>query len=159
MGAGHGISRIAPILQDITMRLKDGHDEVSLKRVDLYWLIDDQSYFEWFTKMLKDIEDDSTSKFFNYHIFFLDRSPEEISEKMMYISINATHRQTSLALLNNLSDRTRFGVPDWQREFSELQLSMGNLDSKVFYSGPSQYSRLLKKQSEKLGITFKQGAF
>ena len=159
VGAGHGISRIAPILQDITMRLKDGHDDVSLKRVDLYWLIDDQSYFEWFTKMLKDIEDDSTSKFFNYHIYFLDRSPDEISEKMMYISTNVSDRQTSLALLNNLSDRTRFGVPNWKREFGELQLSMGNLDSKVFYSGPSQYSRSLKKQSKKLGITFKQGAF
>ena len=51
VGAGHGISRIAPILQDITMRLKDGHDDVSLKRVDLYWLIDDQSYFEWFDSL------------------------------------------------------------------------------------------------------------
>ena len=53
VGAGHGISRIAPILQDIVIRLKNGSDIGKLKKVDLYWLIEDRNYFEWFTKMLK----------------------------------------------------------------------------------------------------------
>ena len=62
VGAGHGISRIAPILQDIVIRLKNGSDIGKLKRVDLYWLIEDRNYFEWFTKMLKEMDEDGSPK-------------------------------------------------------------------------------------------------
>ena len=159
VGAGHGISRIAPILQDIVMRLKDDQQQVKLKRVDLYWLIDDHSYFEWFTKMLKDIEQDGTSKFFNYHIHFLEKTPENIPEKMMYISTNVSEKQTNLSLISNLSDRTRFGMPNWKREFNELRSIADANDIKIFYSGPLQFSRALKKQGKKLNIMFKKGSF
>ena len=159
VGAGHGISRIAPILQDIVMRLKEDPDQVVLNRVDLYWLIDDQSYFEWFTKMLKDLEEDSTSKFFNYHIHFLDRSPEDISEKMMYISTNISDKQTNLSLLDNLSDRTKFGIPNWEREFKALRSTINANDSKIFYSGPLQFSGAIKKEGKRLGFIFKKGSF
>tara|TARA_Y100001934_G_C12357107_1_gene778713 strand:- start:796 stop:2283 length:1488 start_codon:yes stop_codon:yes gene_type:complete len=157
--AGHGISRIAPILQDIVMRMKDGDSNVSLKRIDLYWLIENQSYYEWFTKLLKDMEVDSLSKFFNYHIFFLDKSPEQISEKMMYISTNVSNKKSKLSLVNNLSDKTRFGIPKWEREFAQISSFVECKDRKVFYSGPIQLSGNIKKQSKKAGIPFKKGSF
>ena len=78
--SGHGISKIAPILQDIVIRLQDGSGVGSLEKVDLYWLIEDKTYFEWFTKMLKDIERDGSTQVFNYHIYFLERS-RDLSRK------------------------------------------------------------------------------
>ena len=102
VGAGHGISRIAPILQDIVIRLKNGSDLGRLKKVDLYWLIEDRNYFEWFTKMLKEMDEGGSPKFFNYHIYFLERSPEEISRKMMYISTDVLESETNIDLVDNL---------------------------------------------------------
>ena len=159
IGAGHGISRIAPILQDIILRLKEAQDSIDLKRVDLYWLIDEDSYFEWFIKMLKDMEKDNTSKFFNYHIHFLDRSPDKISEKMMYLSTNISDKQTNLFLLNDLSDRSRFGFPRWEKEWGRIDSAFPNFKRKVFYSGPQKHSGSIKKACQKFNFTYKGKVF
>ena len=159
VGAGHGISRIAPILQDIMIRLQDGSGKGSLEKIDLYWLIEDKTYFEWFTKMLKDIEKDGSKQIFNYHIFFLERSPDEISRRMMYISTDVVENETSISLVDNLWSRSKFGIPDWGQELELLNSGDGQTDRKVFYSGPRRFSRTLKKECKKRDIEFNRGSF
>ena len=159
VGAGHGISRIAPILQDIMIRLQDGSGTGSLEKIDLYWLIEDKTYFEWFTKMLKDIEKDGSKQIFNYHIFFLERSPDEISRRMMYISTDVVENETSISLVDNLWSRSKFGIPDWGQELELLNSGDGQTDRKVFYSGPRRFSRTLKKECKKRDIEFNRGSF
>ena len=156
VGAGHGTSRIAPILQDIVIRLKNGSDIGKLKKVDLYWLIEDRNYFEWFTKMLKEMDEDGSPKFFNYHIYFLERSPEEISRKMMYISTDVLESETNIDLVDNLWSKSSFGIPDWEKIFSEFREDSNH---KVFYSGPNKHSRKLKNACKKSGFQFKKGKF
>ena len=156
VGAGHGISRIAPILQDIVIRLKNGSDIGKLKRIDLYWMIEDRNYFEWFTKMLKDMDEESSQKFFNYHIYFLERSPDEMSRKMMYISTDVLKSKTSIDLVDNLWSKSSFGIPDWEKIFSEFGEES---NQKVFYSGPNKFSKDLKKACKKSRYQFKRGSF
>lgn len=156
VGAGHGISRIAPILQDIVIRLKNGSDIGKLKRIDLYWMIEDRNYFEWFTKMLKDMDEDSSQKFFNYHIYFLERSPDKISRKMMYISTDVLNSKTNIDLVDNLWSKSSFGIPDWEKIFSEFGEES---NQKVFYSGPNKFSKELKKACKKSSYQFKRGSF
>ena len=156
VGAGHGISRIAPILQDIVIRLKNGSDIGKLKRIDLYWMIEDRNYFEWFTKMLKDMDEESSQKFFNYHIYFLERSPDEMSRKMMYISTDVLKSKTSIDLVDNLWSKSSFGIPDWEKIFSEFGEES---NQKVFYSGPNKFSKDLKKACKKSKYQFKRGSF
>ena len=157
VGAGHGISKIAPILQDIVIRLQDGSGVGSLEKVDLYWLIEDKTYFEWFTKMLKDIERDGSTQVFNYHIYFLERSPDEISRKMMYISTDVAENETSISLVDNLWSRSKFGIPNWEQELEPT--GSDQVDRKVFYSGPGKLSRSLKRECKKKGIKFNKGSF
>ena len=45
VGAGYGISRLAPILQDIIMQLKTNPNTLALKKIDLHWIIEDQFLF------------------------------------------------------------------------------------------------------------------
>ena len=156
VGAGHGISRIAPILQDIVIRLKNGSDIGKLKRIDLYWMIEDRNYFEWFTKMLKDMDEDSSQKFFNYHIYFLERSPDKISRKMMYISTDVLNSKTNIDLVDNLWSKSSFGIPDWEKIFSEFGEES---NQKVFYSGPNKFGKELKKACKKAKYQFKRGSF
>ncbi len=159
VGAGHGISRIAPILQDIVIRQRDENYTGKLKKIDLYWLIEDRTYFEWFTKMLKEMEEGGAPSFFNYHIYFLERSPEEISRRMMYISTDVMDNETNISMVDNLWQRSRFGMPDWKEEIGLLDSDDQKLDRKVFYSGPSRFVRSLQRECTKIGINFNRGSF
>ena len=50
---------------------------INLKRLDLFWVNSDDHYFEWFMKMLKNIDFPNSDKIFNYHIHFIEtRCPE-----------------------------------------------------------------------------------
>ncbi|MBT3179780.1 MAG: hypothetical protein HOB40_06315 [Candidatus Marinimicrobia bacterium] len=159
VGAGVGISRMAPILQDIAIRLQENPSSVNVKRIDLYWLNSDDHYFEWFTKLLDEIESKSESSFFNYHIHFIDKQPDEIKEKMMFISTNVMERETNVTLIDNLWGKSKFGLPDWNQELKELQNNHSELDSALFYSGPNQYKKAILLGCKNQKITFKQGQF
>lgn len=159
VGAGHGISRIAPILQDIVMRKEKQPDQIKIQRLDLFWLISNRKYFEWFTKLLDDIEHDDQSSFFNYHIFFLDKDPEKITDKLMYISTNVSQKQTDVKLINNLWGKSSFGYPDWSQELKDICFVDGNLAPSLFFSGPSKLKKDLEKTCDHLGISFRKGDF
>ena len=109
----------------------------NLKKIDLYWLIEDRSYFEWFTKMLKEMEEGGTKGLFNYHIYFVERSPDEISRKMMYISTDIHKNKTSISLVDNLWSKSRVGIPDWNEELGIIS-SVKNL---AYVSSMESYSK------------------
>ena len=159
VGAGNGISRIAPILQDIMLTKKNNPEKSNLKQIDLYWLIEDRSYFEWFTKMLKEMEEGGTKGLFNYHIYFVERSPDEISRKMMYISTDIHKNKTSISLVDNLWSKSRVGIPDWNEELGIISSVNKSEICKVFYSGPLKYVKNLKDNCRLRGLDFVRGAF
>tara|TARA_Y100001970_G_C14243213_1_gene866229 strand:- start:1500 stop:2987 length:1488 start_codon:yes stop_codon:yes gene_type:complete len=157
VGAGHGISRIAPILQDIALRLNNDSNKILLKRIDLHWIIEDHVYFEWFTKLLQDINDDSDM--FNYHIYFVDKSPDSFNEKLMYIATNAVDKSTKVSLIDNLWDITNFGLPNWSDKLTESRKKFSDLNCSVFYSGPRKYYNALKNSCRELKIPIKKNSF
>ena len=157
VGAGYGISRLAPILQDIFLQLKNDPNSISVKRIDLYWIIEDNTYFEWFTKLLNELKYESD--IFNFHIYFVDKSPHSFKEKLMYISTNASDKNTEVSLINNLWDVANFHLPNWIENLVEIGNRKSNLDNKVFYSGPRKYLKPLKKSCKKLGIAIDSKKF
>ena len=158
VAAEYGISRIAPILQDILLKIKNEPENTETKRVDLYWLIKDESYFEWFTKMLSDLDSEHSPEFFNYHIYFLDSDPDSVKNRMLYISTDLNKNITETALVDDLWSVSRLGVPDWSRELSNMKTKHQG-SSKVFYSGPSDLRKPLKRECKKLGLTFQKKIF
>ncbi len=150
VGAGYGISRFAPILQDIFLQLKNNPNSLPLKKIDLHWIIEDHTYFEWFTKLLHDIND--KSGVFNYHVYFIDKTPGSFNEKLLYISTNAGEKNTDVSLMDNLWDASSFGLPAWDDMLMENRDKKSDFTSKVFYSGPGKYLKPLKKSCAKLKI-------
>ncbi len=159
VAAGHGISRMAPILQDIMLKIKNEPESISIKRVDLYWLIEDESYYEWFTMMLAELDKEQTSEFFNYHIYFLDRSPDSVKNRMLYISTDITKNETKTTMVDDLWSVSKLGIPDWSKELSNLSAENSEMDSVVFYSGPGQLRGSLKRECKDKGISFQRGLF
>ena len=141
------------------LKLKKNPEDISISRVDLYWLIEDDSYFEWFTMMLHKLNEDYNMEFFNYHIFFLDKFPDDINKKMMYITTDVSKNKTKTKLVNNLWSVSRFGMPKWDKELTELNEIFKDKQPVVFYSGPSKLIKSIKKQCSVLGIDFKKGYF
>ena len=159
VGAGHGISRIAPILQDIAMRSKKEPENITLKRIDLFWLSSDDHYFEWFTKLLNEINFSDADTLFHYHIYFVDRQPENMKEKMMYISTNILKKETDVVLIDNLWGKSSFGIPDWSSELKNLLSKKDLTKSKLFYSGPRNMKGNIQSECKKLDISYHEGNF
>ena len=157
VGAGYGISRMAPILQDIALRVKNNSNTISVKRLDLHWIIEDQAYFEWFTKLLHEIKD--PTGIFNYHIYFVDKTPDEFNEKLMYISTNVGDKNTNVSLLDNFWDVSGFGLPNWKDKLEKNREEFLDLNCSVFFSGPRKYLKSLNKSCRKLGITLNKKRF
>ena len=143
VGAGYGISRMAPILQDIALQLNNNKNSIAIKRIDLHWIIEDKMYFEWFTKLLQTIKDEN--ELFNYHIYFVDKSVADFNEKLMYISTDVGDKKTDISLIDNLWDVSHFGLPNWEKEFLKNREGFIELDCTVFYSGPRKYVKQIKK--------------
>ena len=75
---------------------------------------------------------------------------------MMYISTDVLNNETNIDLVDNLWNHSSFGMPNWEKLFNKFDRPSGN---KVFYSGPSKFSRTLKKACAKKGIVYKKGSF
>ena len=159
VGAGHGISKMAPILQDIALKSQNNSEPINLKRLDLFWLNSDDHYFEWFMKMLNDIRFPNTDQFFNYHIYFLDRAPEDLKEKIVYISKDVINNSTTIDLIDDLWHKSSFGKPDWKIEFERIKKRVSDFQPNIFYSGPRNLKSSLKKECKKQGFSFQQGKF
>ena len=105
------------------------------------------------------MEDFGTKGLFNYHIYFVERSPDEISRKMMYISTDIHKNKTSISLVDNLWSKSRVGVPDWNEELGIISSVDKSEICKVFYSGPLKYVKNLKVNCRRKGLDFVRGAF
>ena len=148
---------MAPILQDIALRLKNNSNTISVKRIDLHWIIEDQTYFEWFTKLLHEIKD--SAEIFNYNIYFVDKTPDEFNEKLMYISTNVGDKNTNVSLLDNFWDVSGFGLPNWKDKLEKNREKFLDLNCSVFFSGPRKYLKSLNKSCRKLGIPLNKKRF
>ena len=157
VGAGHGISKFAPILKDIRQKLKYGKHNI--KKIDLYWLVLNQSYFAWFAKILNDFKNDDLNVTFNYHTYFIDKEPDQVNDKLLFISKDVFNDKTEIKLIEDLWNGSSFGKPNW---YEELRINKTkNKTSKInlFYSGPDNFYKDLKDTCNSLNINFNDKNF
>ena len=159
VGAGYGVSKLAPILQDIAVRYQDDRQELLINKIDLYWLIKDEMYFEWFTKLLQEIEFAGDTRFFNYHIYFIDKNPLELKDKLMYLETDLLNAKTDIKLLDNHSFKTHIGTPDWNQELNRIKENSGMSKVDLFYCGPGSMKGKLQVECLKQDISFSQKKF
>ena len=152
VGAGHGISKFAPILKNIREKLKFG--KTNIKEIDLYWLVFNQTYFAWFVKILNDFKNDNLHVNFNYHTYFVDKKPDQINDKLLFISKDVLNNKTEIKLIKDLWTGSSFGKPNWNKNLKSKKSKDETSKFNLFYSGPDTYSKELKDTCGKLNITF-----
>tara|TARA_B100001250_G_scaffold306673_1_gene268548 strand:+ start:2043 stop:3542 length:1500 start_codon:yes stop_codon:yes gene_type:complete len=157
VGAGHGISKFAPILKDIRQKLKYGKHNI--KTIDLYWLVLNQSYFAWFAKILNDFKNDNLDVIFNYHTYFIDKNPDQVNDKLLFISKDVLNDKTEIKLIEDLWNGSSFGKPNWYDELKINKSKSKTSKVNLFYSGPDNFYKDLKDTCNKLNINFNDKNF
>ena len=152
VGAGHGISKFAPILKNISQKLKYGKSNI--KEIDLYWLVLNQTYFAWFVKILNDFKNNNLHFNFNYHIYFVDKKPDQINDKLLFISKDVFNNKTEIKLIEDLWNGSSFGKPNWNEDLKNKKSKNKRSEISLFYSGPKAMSREIKDTCDKLNINF-----
>ena len=109
--------------------------------------------------MLHEINFADADTFFHYHIYFVDKQPENMKEKMMYISTNILDKETDVILIDNLWGKSSFGNPDWSTELRELQSQNESRKSRLFFSGPRNMKGNIQSECKKLNISYLEGDF
>ena len=159
VGAGHGVTKLAPILQDIAVRYRSEDPELAVDKIHLYWMIKDDMYFEWFIKLLQEIELYGDTKFFHYNMYFIDKHPLDLKDKLLYLKTDIAHGRTDVTLLDGHGLRTHIGMPNWNREISQIKKSSGTNRVDLFYCGPGSLKGDLQTECIKQSIPFSQRKF
>ena len=159
VGAGHGVTKLAPILQDIAIRYRDDDQDLAFDKIHLYWLIVDDMYFEWFIKLLQEIEFIGDTRFFYYHMYFIDKNPLELKDRLLYLKTDILNGKTDITLLDDHGIKTHIGLPDWNKEMSRIKKNTGTNKVDLFYCGPSKLKGKLQKECLKQDISYSQRKF
>ncbi len=157
VGAGHGISKFAPILKDIKQKIKSGGH--NFKKIDLYWLILDKTYFSWFIKFLNDFKKNDLKSIFRYHIYFLEKKPDQLNDKLLFVSKDILNDKTNVNLIEDLWTNSSFGYPRWSKELKNNRIINKGYNSNLLYSGPDNFIDDIKGVCSDLDIKFNNKNF
>ena len=156
VGAGNGVSKFASILQDLAIRNKNRQEKINVKNLYFIWLSEDNYYFEWFKKLLFDLQNTYDLDIFKYHIYFVDKTASMLPKNMMYISKDIYKNGLDVNLITHSNDDISTGAPDWCSKLSSIKAEFGEEDIYLFYSGPKKYKKEIKLGCTKEKILFSE---
>merc|ERR1739848_592123 len=179
IGTGIGVTPFASILQSIMHRYWQvkrqcpqcqfqWSDEISstlnyhLKKVDFFWINRDQKSFEWFVKLLSQLEieqseqDGVMSRFLDMHMYVtsaLQRT--DMKAVGLQLALDLLHEKEKRDLVTGLKSRTNAGRPNWNKVFTKIKEQRKGKVT-VFFCGNTSLGRTLKLKAEEFGFKFKK---
>ncbi|XP_012438876.1 respiratory burst oxidase homolog protein A [Gossypium raimondii] len=157
VGLGIGITPFVSILKDIATRLKKSSinhaacGEGSLEKIPLkaylYWVTREQSSFNWFTDVMKEIADANQKQAVVEVFNFLTSVYQEGDARSALITIIQSLYQAKygIDIVSRTPLHTQFGRPNWFNIFSKLARRHRGARIGVFYCGPMTLARELEK--------------
>ena len=159
IGAGIGVTPFAAILKSIfAQRRMYGADAMPVKKIHFLWLNRAHESFEWFSKMLIQLEDEDTDGILNINIFITGIKMDARSSTLD-IALDLFRTQTKRDLITGLHAPTRFGRPDWTEFFQEVADAHQSEPVDVFFCGPPRLSADLHRQAQAHGFSFRREIF
>jgi len=181
IGTGIGITPFASILQSIMHRYwqvkkkcpkceYQWSDDISsnmfnLKKVDFFWINRDQKSFEWFVKLLSQLEIEQAehggamSRFLDMHMYVtsaLQRT--DMKAVGLQLALDLLHEKEKRDLVTGLKSRTNAGRPNWNKVFTKIKEQRKGKVT-VFFCGNTSLGRTLKLKCDEFGFTFKKETF
>ncbi|XP_059056075.1 NADPH oxidase 5-like [Achroia grisella] len=180
IAAGIGVTPFASILQSIMYRYWSArrhcprclhswasdlpHHNMTLNKVDFFWINREQRSFEWFVSLLSQLEMEQAEqggaeRFLDMHMYItsaLQRS--DMKAVGLQLALDLLHEKEKRDLITGLKTRTNAGRPNWDKVFKQLQEQHKGKVT-VFYCGPPQLARALRLKCDQFGFHFRKEVF
>lgn len=158
IGAGIGVTPFASILRSFLARRRAGGAK-DLEKIYFIWLNRDQKNFEWFIDLMQTLESDpATADIIDIRVH-LTRLKAALTSASLTIAMEVYHEQRGMDLLTGLRAPTRLARPNWRQVFGAIQEAHPDSDVDVFFCGPEGLSRVLARESGRLGFGYKKENF
>lgn len=160
VAAGIGVTPFASLLQSIEHRRRAGDPSLRLRKLHFVWVNRDQAAFEWFVRLLAQLEAEDHDGFFAFHIYLTGaRCEADLKSGMLHIALDLLHDQTQADLVTGLRTRTHTGRPDWDHLLAGIAGQHPGERVDVFYCGPSGASHALRRASSRHGFGYREERF
>ncbi|XP_037332174.1 cytochrome b-245 heavy chain [Pungitius pungitius] len=144
VGAGIGVTPFASILKSVWYKRIQQNQEVFTKKIYFYWLCPETEAFEWFADLLQSLEGQMAEKgvtdFLSYNIYLTRWKETEAAHFRV-------HHEAENDPITGLKQKTLYGKPNWDQEFSGIAAAHPGTKVGVFLCGPPQLGKSLEKQS------------
>ncbi|GAA6092617.1 cytochrome b-245 heavy chain [Tachysurus ichikawai] len=154
VGAGIGVTPFASILKSVWYKTVQQNTNVFTKKIYFYWLCPETQAFEWFADLLQSLERQMNEKnmidFLNYNIYLTRWKETEAAHFRV-------HHEAENDPITGLKQKTLYGKPNWENEFSTIATSHPGSKVGVFLCGPGPLAKALEKQcisQSKAGVKF-----
>nr|FAA00332.1 TPA: predicted NADPH oxidase-1 [Gallus gallus] len=142
VGAGIGVTPFASILKSIWYRFQQNDQTLKTKKIYFYWLCRDTGAFTWFNDLLASLEqkmaESGKADFLTYRLFLTGWDTS--------IANNAAlHFDTVTDTVTGLRQKTIFGRPRWDTEFSAVATAHPRSVVGVFLCGPEALAKVLRR--------------
>jgi len=180
IGTGIGVTPFASILQSIMHRYwhvkrtcpkcdfqwsDELHSVFSLKKVDFFWINRDQKSFEWFVKLLSQLEIEQSEQdgvmghFLDMHMYItsaLQRT--DMKAVGLQLALDLLHEKEKRDLVTGLKSRTIAGRPNWNKVFTQIrEQHKGRVT--VFYCGNPSLAKIVRKKCNEFKFSFRKEVF
>ncbi|CAL1598116.1 unnamed protein product [Knipowitschia caucasica] len=143
VGAGIGVTPFASILKSVWYKHVQKNQETFTKKIYFYWLCPDTEAFEWFADLLQSLEkqmnEGDMSDFLSYNIYLTRWKEQEAAHFRV-------HHEAENDPITGLKQKTLYGKPNWDNEFSCIASKHPKTKVGVFLCGPPQLGKALEKQ-------------
>ena len=149
-----GVAKFASVLQDIHYRTKTNQIHSKVKTLNFIWLCSEGNYFEWFKKLLQELDKSFELDNFKYSIYFLDRNASDLPKDMLYVSKDVFKKEFKINLLPGIKNRYHTGTPSLQNKLSGIISELDNGKFDLFFAGSRKIKFKIKSACKELNIKF-----
>ncbi|XP_054642771.1 cytochrome b-245 heavy chain isoform X1 [Dunckerocampus dactyliophorus] len=143
VGAGIGVTPFASILKSVWYKRIQDNQDVFTKKIYFYWLCPETQAFEWFADLLQSLEGQMAEKnvtdFLSYNIYLTRWKEAEAAHFWV-------HHEAENDPITGLKQKTLYGKPNWDTEFTSIASKHPGTKVGVFLCGPPQLGKSLEKQ-------------
>ncbi|RVE75166.1 hypothetical protein OJAV_G00014260 [Oryzias javanicus] len=143
VGAGIGVTPFASILKSVWYKHIQNNEGVFTKKIYFYWLCPETEAFEWFADLLQSLERQMTEKdmpdFLSYNIYLTRWKETEAAHFRV-------HHEAENDPITGLKQKTLYGKPNWDNEFTNIASAHPGSKVGVFLCGPPVLGKALEKQ-------------
>ncbi|XP_018085151.1 NADPH oxidase 1-like [Xenopus laevis] len=142
VGAGIGVTPFASILKSIWYKFQRDDQRLRTKKIYFYWICRETGAFAWFADLLRSLEQEMICSgkdgFLNYRLFLTNWDSKIAGQVVIGFD-------TDTDTVTGLKQKTSYGRPIWDNEFSKVAELHPRSTVGVFLCGPQALGKSLKQ--------------